>query len=289
VVNVLLLPSDAVAEIITDPATVTKDFGDDTHTSTVLALTAITGANGNKENQSGGLINVGDAAFAAKNDSGEKWTFNWAPEATQKAVEGTMSGTYYAWVVSAPTNVKAGGGNYNDPKDDGFIERFGKDNMNEVGGALLNITANYAVPADTATDKYSLHWVQALTGSYSGVPRPTGLDNPFAEGKAPFYDAGGAAGTVAGNPNAWFLDIPNAFENENETNPVASITFQLVLALDDQKKADKSHTVTLLGGYQWGYTYTAVETPEPSTLTLLGTGAFGLIGCAWRRRKRTAA
>lgn len=81
------------------------------------------------------------------------------------------------------------------------------------------------------------------------------LDNPAAKGTAPYYDAGGAAGTVAGNPSAWFLDIPNAFENEIETNPVATATFQMVLALDDQTtdvKGIKQNAVTLLGGYQWG-------------------------------------
>jgi hypothetical protein len=28
--------------------------------------------------------------------------------------------------------------------------------------------------------------------------------------------------------------------------------------------------------------------PEPSTVALLGMGAVGLLGFAWRRRKRTA-
>ncbi len=28
--------------------------------------------------------------------------------------------------------------------------------------------------------------------------------------------------------------------------------------------------------------------PEPGTLSLLGTGALGLLGCGWRRQRRAA-
>ena len=154
---------------------------------------------------------------------------------------------------------------FNVPTDPEFIKRYGALNMNEVGGALFNITANYVVPPNTATDTYSLHWIQALTGSAYGMNIPAALDNAGAAGKAPFYDVGGAAGTVAGNPNAWLLDDPNAFENEYEQNPVATLTFQTVLALDDQTKNNNvvQNSVTLLGGYQWGFTYTAVEFQVP--------------------------
>jgi hypothetical protein len=202
-----------------------------------------------------------------------------------------MNGSYYAWVVSAPTNIMAGGGTYNDPKSKRFLDRYGDKNMNEVGGAVFNVTANYAVPADTATHTYKLHWIQALTGSAYGVNTPARLDNPFAKGKSPFYDDGGAAGTQAGNPNAWFLDIPNAFENEIEQNPVITRTFQEVLALDDvttDKDGVKQNSVTLLGGYEWGYTYTAEENPEPASMTLFAIGVAGVMGYAWRRRKQAA-
>jgi hypothetical protein len=37
------------------------------------------------------------------------------------------------------------------------------------------------------------------------------------------------------------------------------------------------------------FTFSAVPTPEPSSLTLLGLGTFTLLGYGWRRRKRTAA
>ena len=105
--NVLLLPSGAIAGISSGPLIATELYGDDVHISVAPALTAIMGADGNTVNQSGGLINVGDGAFKTANPangtgpSGQGWTFTWATAATQTAVEATMNGTYFAWVVSA--------------------------------------------------------------------------------------------------------------------------------------------------------------------------------------------
>jgi hypothetical protein len=296
VAGMLLVPGGVKAGIVSDPLTATQRYRDDVHTSVAVPLTAISGADGNARNQSGGFLNVGDNAFGLANPadgtgaSGQGWTFHWAPAATQASVEATFNGTYFAWVVSAPTNVAAGGGNYYDPTSAAFIDRFGTGNRNEVGGALLNITANYTVPANTATDTYSLHWIQAYTATAYGAPLGPVLDNPFALGAAPFVDKGGAAGTSAGNPNAWFLDIPNAFENEYEKNPVVDFRFQVVLALDDQTTdahGVKQNSVTLLGGFRWGYTYTAMETPEPASITLAGVGAvIGAFIYARRRRQK---
>jgi hypothetical protein len=297
--NMLLWPSGAIAEIITGPLKASQDFGDDVNNVVAPAFKKITGAKDNTENQSGGLINVATNAFANKNDSGLTWKFNWADAATQALVEASFSGSYNAWVVSAPSDIQAGGKTWRKKDSDGFIARFGKENKNEIGGALFNVTAKYddkdKFPADNKTDKYSLHWIQAVTGSYHGVNRPTGLDvTKYANGKVPYYDygdKGGIAGTTDRN-NAWFLDTPNVFEDEYEKNPVGTVTFQLVLALEDQKldkdgKATENN-VTLLGGYEWGYTYTAEENPEPASMTLFAIGVAGVMGYAWRRRKQAA-
>ena len=284
----LLWPKSVGADIVTNPATDTRDFGDDTHTSVVKALAPISGANGNDKTQSGGLINAGDAAFQ-KTHAG--WNFNWDTAANQKTAEATFGGNYYAWVVS--TRVTSGGG-----KTTSYFSR-------ERGGAVLNITANYDVPKSTDTDTFSLHWIQAYGGMEYGKETAPTLDNPYNR-TIPFYDRlpgariGGSAGTLSGNPNAWFTDVPFNYEKEYEQNPIADLTFQVVLALDDKHTVGKNvvHDVTLLGGFEWGFTYTAQDTPPPglpepaSFVMWLQCFAIGAVGCFSkrfynRRRART--
>ena len=38
-------------------------------------------------------------------------------------------------------------------------------------------------------------------------------------------------------------------------------------------------------GYDGYGTVFSLTVPEPGTLAMLGAGALGLVGCAWRRRK----
>jgi hypothetical protein len=290
--NMLLWPNGAKAEIITGPLKASQDYGDDVNNVVAPALQAITGAKDNTGNQSGGLINDFTKPFKDKG-----FTFNWAPDKTQADVEKTFGGSYSAWVVRAPTDIEAGGNKYNKSDDPKFKKRFPNNNFNEAAGAVFNVTAKYVdkdkfPDADTKTDKYSLHWIQAYTGSYNGK-KSSALDN-FGSTVTPFYDYPinkGAAGTTDRN-NAWFLDLPSGFENEYEGNPAIDRTFQVVLALDHQT-LDKdgkvtNDDVTLLGGYQWGYTYTAVENPEPASMTLFAIGVAGVMGYAWRRRKQAA-
>jgi hypothetical protein len=301
-----LWPGGARADIITTKPEDTKFYGDDTHTSVLHPLVPVMGANDNGVDQPGGLINAGTAAFMKANPadgtgpSGQGWMFHWLSTEKQAEVDARFNGTYDAFVVSVPTNVQAGGQTYNDPKSDKFRHRYdqhGADNMNELGGAILNVTSNYQVPANSPSHTYSLHWIQAFADTDYGENAGPALDlGRTGGGKTPFYDAsGGSAGTLAGNPDAWFLDIPNAFEleYENPRGPVVSTTFQVVLALDDQTTDDKGivqNNVFFVGGFQWGFTYTAVETlPEPSPLSYLSlVGMLGALGYAWRRRRRPA-
>jgi hypothetical protein len=147
----------------------------------------------------------------------------------------------------------------------------------------------------------NLHWIQALTGTRRGAAVPTILDNdlahPFESQSAvsPYYGGGGpnvAAGTLAGG-GGWFVDRPLINENEYEGDPVASVQFQVVLASDTRSVVNgvTQNALTFYGGEWWGFTYTAADipTPEPGSLTLLGTGALGLFRYGRRRSKHTAA
>src|SRR5205814_10410900 len=140
-------------------------------------------------------------------------------------------------------------------------------------------------------------WIQALTGTRRGVATGGGtpiLDTPFNGGGSaftsqsnltPFYDPLGAAGTYGTN-NAYFLDTPLVNENEYETNPVAAIQFQVILADDMQTTVEgiTQHDLTLYGGEWWGFTYSATDVPEPASSATLCLAATLMN----RRRKRAA-
>ncbi|HUY91929.1 MAG TPA: hypothetical protein VMV10_24525 [Pirellulales bacterium] len=268
-----------------DPITATRFYGDDENISVFSGPSILIGGQGDGASS---ILDTSDAAFKANNLSGQTWTFNWASANLQNSVIDSINGSAYAWVVSAPTVRQGDGKFYESPvsNDNG--------NKNEVGGAVFNITANYQVPAAPPGHVYSLHWIQAYSGFDIIDPNPTtSLDNGLAQGTSPFYDAGprpGAPGGTAGtfwpgsNPSAWFLDVPYSKEVEKETNPVAYLTFQVALALDDYNITQNSNAVTLLGGVQWGYIYVAHDTPEPSSLAIWS--ALGALGIAARRRRR---
>lgn len=236
-------------------------------------------------------INSGMNSFVANNPvngsgpSGQGWSYNWAGPAVEAQVEaGITVLDYKAWVVSAPT-VTAGDdtGTLYPPGDyfqaGGPPDHSPTGNVNDVGGAIMSL--KYTPGQGGAPVINNLHWVQAYNETVNGVGPSVKLDNPFAAGKAPYYDAGGAAGTLAAG-GGWFLDIPYDIEKETfEGTPVSNVQFQVVLASVTQGpeiNGIKQNVVTLYGGEWWGYQYDAsdVRVPEPSTFVLLAFGAMGL-------------
>ncbi len=147
-----------------------------------------------------------DAFDVANSNDTVTWSYTWAPQDQMAKVEAGISVLdYYAWVVSAPTFTDADGNTYGVPT----TLQNSNDNVNDVGGAVINLkyTPQAGAPAIS-----NLHWIQALYAYYDdyGAYVPgnfqTRLDNPFAHG-TPFYDDGGAAGTLAGG-GGFFADRP---------------------------------------------------------------------------------
>jgi len=192
---------------------------------------------------------------------------------------------YNPWVVTQPVVKAADGTTYPSRISDA-----------EVGGAVLNLKYTPVAGAPSITD---LHWIQAYTGTVLGTAFGPILDNdpahPYSAqaSDSPFYDARYAAGRLGGG-GAWFLDRPFVTENEYEENPVVSVQFQVVLVGDTLTQTPTGpggamvtqHALTLYGGDWWGYTYTAVDVPEPSTWVLVMCGGVGVVVMELRARSR---
>jgi hypothetical protein len=279
-VSVFHSPISARGDFVSNTATVSAAFGDDVHTSTLnpyplVPVSSITYVGHPELTGQCTWINAGLNAYIKANAG---WTYNWAGVAQEAAAEkgislvsydykGKTYSGYNPYVVNQPDVKAANGKNY--PSDISNAE---------VGGAVLNLKYT----KQQGVNIKDLHWIQAYTGTIYGKAFGPILDNdpahPYeAQNNAglPFYDGPYAAGQLAGG-GGWFLDTPFVTETrtggEYESNPVVSSQFQIVLADYDK---DKKH-ITLYGGEWWGYTYTAVETPEPASCLLLALGGGGL-------------
>lgn len=171
----------------------------------------------------------------------------------------------------------------------------------DAGGA--NIVISYT--PKNATDPKNVNFLQAYILNMNNAGFTSGtIDNGGASG--PFYNQKNVSGTgttkrtgtiplvSSSTTPAWLVDIPYTPESGYGPKPVDEAinketdTFQTFIS-SEQVISGTTYNV-LYGGVQWGYTFTTVDfpSPEPSTLTLLGTGSFGLLGYGWRRRKRIA-
>ncbi|HWX20050.1 MAG TPA: PEP-CTERM sorting domain-containing protein [Candidatus Binatia bacterium] len=270
--SLFLLPEAASAAMT--PTTAGPTFGiDDYNVSTlnpspVIPVSTLVGAQCP-------WINSGLNNFVSSHPG---WTYSWASQADMAKVEqGISILDYYSWVVKEPPVTDARGTNWTTP--DPPLQ--GNNNVHDVGGATFNLKYTPVAGAHVFSD---LHWIQGLDAYYDdyGYYDPTNFQvrlDLAAGNNTPFYDNGFAAGKLAGG-GGWFLDTPFKIENEAlETNPVADVQFQVVLA--DFNSATTN--VTLYGGDWWGYKYTASDTliPEPGALALLAVGGMTLL----RRRR----
>jgi hypothetical protein len=299
--HAFLLPSFAAGGSV-GPASVSAYYGDEYHTSMLnpyplTSVSSITYSGSPALNGQCVWINTGLNAFIAANPadgsgpSGQGWSYSWAGVAQEAAAEkGITVLNYNPWVVSLPTVTAANGEKFAPP-----VDRFGDDNMNEVGGAILNLA--YTPGQNGAPIIPNLSFIQAFNGTGYGNQDGPALDNAGSL-TTPFYGGGGDfAGTLpnlfgqgAGSGGGWFYDRPNAFENEYESNPVASYQFQVVLASDTvtQKPLGTDgamvtqNAITLYGGEWWGYQSSASDVPEPSTLILAAFSGLVLLACQRR-------
>jgi hypothetical protein len=181
--------------------------------------------------------------------------------------------TYAAWAVT-DTSFKAPDG-----------RSFSHDISNEdAGGAHFVLTYNQKDSGHPQAQ--DVHFLQIFKQSINGGSPTYGIDNPGGT-DLPFYDAGGFS--RIGSTTSWILDDPARCEEgigvvdgrgrcthiQDELVTNASITFETYLVQDS---VSNPHDVILYGGREWGYQYTAVDTPEPSFRLLVGILLACLIG-----------
>jgi len=275
--------------------TVTTNAGDDTLTSTLnpFPVIPVSSIASTPPGQCA-WINTGISTFLAANPtngtgpSGQSWSFTWAGQAAEAQVEAGLSIVdYYPFAGLDPNVTVNKGTNYT----------YAGGATGEFGGAVMNLSYT---PQPGAPVINNLHWVQGLMGTIRSNTIPTGLDNFTSlttftrDNSSPFYDGGLSPGTAGTSTNAgggWFLDTPTINENEYESNLVASIQFQVVLAGDTQSVMGgvTNNAVTLYGGDWWGFNFTAVDVPEPSAGLLVMLGGSGLLFFRKRAGKKRAA
>ena len=296
-VSVLHSPSPARGDFVSNTASVSAPYGDDVNTSTLdpyplTPVSTITYEGHPELTGQCAWINAGLDKWIKDNPG---WSYKWAGVDKEAAVEKGISlvpykyddGTgekeysgYNPFVVTQP--VVKGANDFSFPSNV-------KDR--ELGGAVINLRYT----KQEGVDIPNLRWIQAYTGSIWGTDFGPILDNggdPYKtqdNSKPAYYVGEGYSSGKLGGDGGYFEDRPLVTEmmggGEYEGNPVVSAQFQVVLA--DYDTTNKK--ITLYGGEWWGYTYTAVETPEPSSCLLMAFGGCGLLFVRRVTRRMCAA
>jgi len=237
-------------------------FGvDDFNTSTVYQLSDVNTAT------SGFYSWVASSLSQLQTSSAGAFSFQWSlMDAVSAAIQDPV---YEAWVVTRPA-VTGGGKTFHGGADDKVEDR---------GGAAIVLTYT-GVPGVTINNPC---WIQVYRGSRHGVLENPTIDNPTPT-TAVCYPSN-ASGTLAGG-GVWLEDRPFTRELEYELNPVANEEF--VSLLVGQNIVNGIDDVTIYGGVDWGYTYTAYDTPEPASIGLLAAGIGAIAMLAFLRRRKSA-
>jgi len=288
--TVLLFPHNVCGDTF---ASTNGVFGDDNLSCTLSPYPAIAVSSILNPPGQCSWINTGLNNFITANPTngsgptGESWSYSWAGVATESNVEAGINILDYKPFVATPSSFTDGRGT-----------NIAAGASGELGGALINLSYT-PTAANGAPVINNLHWIQALNGTLYGNPTGGGmpiLDTPFNGGGSaytsqsnltPFYDTLGYAGTYAGGTNGFFVDRPQVPENEYETNPVAAVQFQVVLASDAVSVSGTltNNALTLYGGEWWGYNFSATDVPEPSACWLVIVAGTGILFL--RRKQRS--
>jgi len=263
-------------------------------------------------------VTAGFNTWIAGGGGGQTWSLNWQTGAAYTnalaaisiieydsngnalpAVTGGTTGgagTAGGWVVSRPATTQPNGLGY--PAITGPIDGGGQI-------AYISYAPTAAQLAAGAPAVASVQWLQAYSVT-SNMPITVGattwdgtnsqlLDNgalPWNTARnqaTPWY---GTAGNLPAGTSA-MADAPVIVEPE--TNPDVfdgpfnyNDQFQSFIATDTPNFGGVDHYITVYGGVSWGFNFTAVDTPEPSTVCFTGAALCGFLVFRRRRQVRRA-
>jgi PEP-CTERM motif len=215
---------------------------------------------------------------------------------------------YAPWVVNSndtTNNLKSPSGKVDHNRD-----------VTDQDAGGVNILFTFT-PNPGEDDPTTINFLQAFSRRQNGGAALVYVDNGSVTSTNPYYnsneatdessstddnDKSSAPLTIPAESDAWMLDVPYVCESGAngmaqgcpETTPQTDETItRLVDTFDVFIEADRTFNgqtyQVLFGGFEWGFTFTATDAPEPSTWAMLGLGFLGLGALALRRQERRLA